>query len=83
MKPSAIYLEAAKLVDRGEALYSCWAIDDIERFYCSGPKSLVDDYSRNTGFKDLEMTDVFNNEKRQIRVLLLCLMSAKAKSEGR
>jgi len=82
MKPSAIYLEAAKLVDRGEALYSCWAIDDIEQSTVDAD-SLVDDYRRDTGFKELEMVDVFDPKNQQIRVLLLCLMSAKAKSEGR
>jgi hypothetical protein len=93
MKDSEIYLRAAKLIDEGVNTYSCIAMRDAANhigFVMSIP--LARDYYHIWGFES--SNDLQHNieikedgglflERKQLRVLLLCLASAIAEEEGR
>ena len=82
MKPSKIYLEAAKRIDNGTNTYSCCAIQDYQYLYGT-KKDLADTYMVETDFDISYVWNISRPRARQLRVLLLCLMSAKAKAEGK
>ena len=84
MKDSKAYLEAAKLIHEHKEKYSCFALgilDELNDFW--EPTPLSRSFGWDTGFDEEWMNAAEPNEARRIRVLLLCLMSAKAKMEGR
>lgn len=88
MKASKIYLEAAKLIDRKFTMYSCNAIDVVEKPR-DRRKGLSSGYGRLMGFNDEfdfylahGLAGPTNIAARKHRVLLLLLASAISKSEG-
>ena len=87
MKNSEAYLQAAELIDSRQELYSCCAIARVVGGSAGSSNFAIVPLAR-TYVEDTEFSlwdadiQLYAKRAQQIRVLLLCLMAAKAESEG-
>lgn len=85
MKRSEIYLRAAEIVDRGDYIYSCNAIshslDDMPQIDFKLAYKARSEYTELFDLYSSRVVQELPNHKL-VRVLMLCLASAIAESEG-
>jgi hypothetical protein len=84
MKDSKIYLQAAQLIDQHKESYSCLAIASAAGRVWWENEPLAVEYCKHMGFvnNDLYVPMMKKAKRRNLRVWLLLLASAIAKSEG-